>query len=72
MKDKEKIQAALIQLRKLRFKDGKTDYELGVGSMADLFLNLISSHANSFEYRDALNVLNEIARNAKKNMEDKK
>jgi len=72
MKDKEKIQAALVQLRKLRFKDGKTDYELGVGNMADLFLNLISSHANSFEYRDSLNVLNEMARNAKKSMEDKK
>lgn len=69
MKDKEQITAALIELNKLRFKDNKTDYELGVGNMAETFLSLINSNGNSFEYKNALVQITEMARNAKKNRE---
>jgi len=67
MKDQEQITKSLIQLSKLRFKDNKTDYELGVGNMAENFLSLISSHANSFEYKNALIQITTMARNAKNN-----
>jgi hypothetical protein len=66
MKNEDQMKKSLYSLGKLRFKNNKSDYELGIGNMAEIFLRLVSCHANSFEYKDALNTLNEMARNAEK------
>jgi hypothetical protein len=69
MKDQDKIIPALIELGKLRFKNNKSEYELGVGNMAETMLNILTQHGNSFEYRSNLNQLVEMARNSKINGE---
>jgi hypothetical protein len=60
----EKINQALLNLSKLRFKENKTDYQYGLGNMAEIVLKITTAHKNSFEYKDAYNSLLEMGRNA--------
>jgi len=61
------INLSLVRLSGLKTKNNRSDYEYGIGNLADIMLTLNTAHKNSFEYKNAYATLVEMGRNAKAN-----
>ena len=58
--DKEKIKNALHEIRKFKWlEDGKggSDFKRGMASVAEVMLDILSNHGNSFEYQSAVDTI---------------